>query len=719
MMDSQETRELAAQHLRGVSNHHVLQNQSCPAPPLEALLPLELQAPIATTGTLLSPPSKKLVLAQETLPSSMPHVVGNISLFQKLNRILVTATEPEAVLQQMAQALGETFQADCYLAVCWNHEIVPQAFYWWQALEHRVVCDSSVGIAQHPVLQTILHCASSAPKSLCNISDLQAVQSEIGVDWQWDGPPVHALLGSTTQFQGQQNGIVGLIRSQPHDWTDKEITNLNSVLDQVAIAISQFHAQQRIRQQNDRQALVDQLTVAIRNAVELNQILRLATSGAAQALQADRSLILMLKYSDPVVKSRALERSLRVKATVVSEWFKLEEGADPELATLNPSLNEGFWLSECMLCQQAFTNSGNPVVLTNGYESIDTARRVGVAPIFTTHAFPALLMIPLENQGTILGFLVLQHRQPRHWQPEELKLTELVGVQVSTAIIQSQTLRQVQALAEERTVQLQRSLEVQAKLYERTRKQIDQLRQLNQLKDEFLSTMSHELLTPLTSMTLAIRMLRQAELTPERQNKYLDILEQQCNQETNLINDLLALQKLESNQASVYLQKVDLKNLIAELVDAFAEKLASKGLTLATDLPKRSLLLQTDYDSLNRILVELLTNASKYAEPNSVIRLAVEHQAEAQENQTVLTLSNTGSGIAEEELPYIFDKFRRGQGVTQRAVQGTGLGLALVKCLVQHLNGTITVASRPLEEIDRCETSFTLTLPHIFNTANP
>ncbi len=102
----------------------------------------------------------------------------------------------------------------------------------------------------------------------------------------------------------------------------------------------------------------------------------------------------------------------------------------------------------------------------------------------------------------------------------------MVSTQLSNAIIQSQTLRQVQGLVEERTAQLQRSLEVQAKLYEKTRQQLEQLRQLNELKDEFVSTMNHELRTPLTSMSLAIRMLRQSTaLPPERQAKYLDILE--------------------------------------------------------------------------------------------------------------------------------------------------------------------------------------------------
>ena len=90
---------------------------------------------------------------------------------------------------------------------------------------------------------------------------------------------------------------------------------------------------------------------------------------------------------------------------------------------------------------------------------------------------------------------------------------QLVSAQVSTAIIQAETLRQVQSLVEKRTAELRESLAVQAKLYDRTRHQLDQLRQLNQARDEFLSTVSHELRKPLTSMTLAIRMLRQMGLS--------------------------------------------------------------------------------------------------------------------------------------------------------------------------------------------------------------
>ncbi len=125
----------------------------------------------------------------------------------------------------------------------------------------------------------------------------------------------------------------------------------------------------------------------------------------------------------------------------------------------------------------------------------------------------------------------------------------------------------------------------------------------------------------------------------------------------------------------------------------------------------QSLMLNTDPDSLNRILLELLTNAGKYSDPDTTVHLQVTHQVQPSVNQVVLTLTNSGPGISPADLTHIFDKFRRGQGVTQKAVQGTGLGLALVKCLVEHLNGTIDVKSSPSENSQTSLTSFTLTLP--------
>ncbi|HEY9300342.1 MAG TPA: GAF domain-containing sensor histidine kinase [Phormidium sp.] len=476
------------------------------------------------------------------------------------------------------------------------------------------------------------------------------------------------------------------------------------------MAISQIHLYKQFDTSSRHQALLNQLTMAIRSCTELDQILKLGVDGLVRTLQVEQSFVLLLKYVDPLIKNISQKRIPRAKATVAYEWPILaSEGSLPS----SNSTNQSFSLSECGLCQMAYKNTPKPLIFTDKHcISVDDSLE-SVAAVFDFDNIPNLLLISLESQGTVLGFLALQQRQPRVWLNEELELVQLVSAQMSIAILQFQTLRQTSALVEERTAQLEWSLSVQAKLYEKTRQQIDQLRRLNALKDEFLSTMSDQMRNPLASMRMAICMLRQPGLPVERQVRYLDILEQQCNLEINLINDLLTMQELESQKCRVQPQKVDIREIIERLDESFAQKWSAKGLSMELHLPKRSLVLDTDADSVNRILQELLTNAGKYSEPETKVVLRATYQVNQKVPQIVISLSNIGSSISPTEQDYIFEKFRRGEGVMQRGIQGTGLGLALVKCLVQHLNGTISVSSSPMSDRQSWLTCFTLTLPQM------
>ena len=696
--------------------------------------------PIALTmnESLASQPPCSLepTLMQANSAQLMQHQADYTSLKQQITQFILTSTNPEAALQQIVNLLGEVFQVDsCLITTSTSSQASSEATYW-SANAEVTLAESHIALLRHWVSQATL--TGLEPLAIADLEQANSLTSHSSPEIQTLSEttsmlslqnmfPIRAVLGKVTRFQGDVNGVISLMRSQPYDWTETEMTALQTLSDQVAIAIAQVQIQRQLRQQAQHQTLIDQLTLAVHRSGSLHQILRLATEGIAQALQVDQSMVLLLRYSDPLFKNLSRTQIPKVRVTVMSEWppsCEPAESLESDIASDSETSKRpspSFWMSECGLCQQVFAHSPQPLVVSDRHEfpTIDPA--IGVAPIFNPEEMPACLLAPLESQGTVLGFLLLQHHQPRSWQPEELKLVELVGAHVSTAIIQTQTLRQVQALVEERTAQLQRSLDVQAKLYEKTRQQIDQLRQLNQLKDEFLSTMSHELRTPLTSMTLAIRMLRQPELPPERRAKYLDILEEQCNQETTLINDLLTLQQLESKQVSVHLQKINLNRMIEDLVPAFEQKWADRGLSLVVDLPKRSLMLQSDADSLSRILFEILTNAGKYSEPGTTVHLSANQQVDPETHldQVVLSFSNTGPGISPTELPYIFDKFRRGEGVTQQAIQGVGLGLALVKSLVQHLNGAIAVVSCPSEQTESCKTRFTITLPQVFDNTKP
>jgi signal transduction histidine kinase len=674
---------------------------------------------------------------------------------QKLAQILLTSNTSQSALLALSQVIGETFLADCCAialdpngasnqSVCWTpqsqatfHRYQPASLITLQKRLFKVSEETSdcfypIAVADiqtdFPDYQTTLEFQTelqSQPST--HTSESQKLKSTL---LNVPTPKLKAVLAKRTQFQGRINGVIMVMRSQSHRWTQEEVQLLETASDQVAIAISQAQLERQVQQQVRYQAFIDQLTRAIRSAWDLPQIFQLVTEGLITALQISRSSVLLLKYSDHPLKNRTLQIP-KAKVTVVCESPRacdllnpptdsdlesdLEKNVHSETGTW---FNTSFALSNCRLCQQAFIKGSEPVVISTATDALSTpiptdpiAPTHSIAPIFDLEAMPALILMPLESQGTVLGYLALQHSQPFSWQREDIIFAKLVAAQLSTAIIQAQTLRQVQALVEERTAQLKRSLEVQAKLYEKTRQQVEQLRRLHQIREEFLSTVSHELRTPLTSMTLAIRMLRQADLPPERQAKYLDILEQQCAQETSLINDLLALQKLESNSTPAQRQKIDFKEFVQDLTQSFEASLTSKNLTLVVDIPSQPLPVHTDSDSLNRILTELLTNAEKYADYGSSILLTAYRDLSHSESCLILTLSNVGAAISPEELPYIFDKFRRGQGVTQKAIQGTGLGLALAKGLVEHLNGTIAVSSRPLEQSQSWETCFTLTLP--------
>jgi signal transduction histidine kinase len=661
--------------------------------------------------SLAAPPTNQMEAIAGAAPLHRPMQPEN-SLFQlgqKITRMLLNSHSLETVLPDLGETMAQTFEADyCLIAVMASNSATLGSLYWYPQTPPMFL-DQRLNPGLERLVRSVL-LAGGEPLARSDI-DLEPTEN-IQVSDRAE-LLIRSVLGITTQFQGHGNGAIILMRSHPHDWTVEAQEQLKAAADTLAVAISQVQLQRQVRDGSQYQTLLNHLTRAIRSSTDLDQVLKLAVDGTARALGVDRGFILLIKYTDAdsLLKNSSDRTVPKAKVTVACEWPTAERSTSHQAdKTL---LNESFWLSDCVLCQQTFKNAPQPTIVANKprFASDTTAT---VAEIFDPNVMPALLLVPLESKQTVLGFLALQQQQPRLWLKEELELVELVSAQLSIAILQAQMQRQILGLVEERTTQIKSSLAVQAKLYEKTRQQLEQLRRLNQLKDEFIATVSHELKTPLTKMRMAIQNLRRPALSQEKQVQYLDILEQQCSQEINLIQDLLALQQLELNKVPLQLQRVDLKLLVADLVQSFEETWADKAVKLALEVPERSLPLQTDLDSLRRILDELLTNAGKYSAPQTTVHLKIAHQVEQQTPQIVLSVCNIGAGISPADQVQIFDKFRRGQGVTQQAIAGTGLGLALVKSLIQHLNGTISVSSCPSSESGEVwETCFTLTLPQL------
>ncbi len=517
-------------------------------------------------------------------------------------------------------------------------------------------------------------------------------------------PPLRRL-----HRQGFQNGgvlIIGRCRAQ--DWSPREQQDLHQAGEAAAALIAHAQLQQHLLTYQRYQELFQDLSHALHDTNTLQALMQVALTGTAQAIAVERSAIVTLKYRDPLLARR--EDAPRARVALVRSW--LAAGAP----AFGPQAAD-FALQDCPYCTAAWRQAPEPLVPG----SLDLGRQP--SPLLVPEeGFGGWLLQPLFHPAAagarplVLGFLVLQGRRSWAWQPAELALIASVGLQISAALVRDRALQRVQLVVDERTAQLRGSLDMQAKLYEKSRQQVEQLRQLLASKSEFLDAVSHELRTPLTAMKMAIQVLRQPNLAPERQAKYLDLLEQEWQREYGLIQDLLALQKLESNQVEIDLQRFNFKDLLTPLLVKFQEKWQDKGLALGLtyqppelEEPQKPLPLYSDADSLRQILQELLTNAGKYSDPDTTVQVAIAQ--DPRQYQLQVSITNTGRGVAPEEQETIFEKFVRGQGVTSQAVPGTGLGLALVKCLVQQLNGTIEVESQGAAGDRAAATRFTLTLP--------
>ncbi len=230
--------------------------------------------------------------------------------------------------------------------------------------------------------------------------------------------------------------------------------------------------------------------------------------------------------------------------------------------------------------------------------------------------------------------------------------------------------------------------------------QINELNQLSELKDEFLSTVSHKLRTPLTNMKMAIQLLKTARTETQR-DYYLRTLDNECNCESELVNTLLDLQRLESGRQTFDIAPIDLETWLSELLEPFEQRTEARQQTFRLVIDPTLPRLNSDRGALERILVELMNNACKYTPPNEQIIVSADWVAPRVE----LSVKNSGVKISEEDRSKIFARFYRVPNADPWKQGGSGLGLALVQKLVESLQGTIEVTS------ENRWTVFTVKLP--------
>ena len=227
----------------------------------------------------------------------------------------------------------------------------------------------------------------------------------------------------------------------------------------------------------------------------------------------------------------------------------------------------------------------------------------------------------------------------------------------------------------------------------------DALRQ----KDEFLATLSHEIRTPLNAVIGWTRILRSRTVDPATLDNGLRVIDRNATAQSRLIEDMLDMARIVSGKLRLQLAPVDLVSATRAAIDVVTPAAAAKGVTIRPQLAARPKAIIADLDRVQQIAWNLLSNAVKFTDAGGTIRVEIPDE----DGPPQLTVRDDGQGISKEFLPHVFERFRQANASTSRSEGGLGLGLALVRQLVELHGGRIQAESEGLGT----GSTFTVTFP--------
>ncbi len=326
-----------------------------------------------------------------------------------------------------------------------------------------------------------------------------------------------------------------------------------------------------------------------------------------------------------------------------------------------------------------------------------------------------IITIPIMDGNTLIAIISLA--SIKRFSVDSIRLTNGIVNEISASL--------KSVLAAQRVVDFSNKLiETNAELEQQSRELItqthelnqqnielemqkEQLNEVNRLKTNFLSNMSHELRTPLNSV-IALSGVLSRRLTnkiSDEEKSYLEIIERNGKNLLALINDILDISRIEAGREDVEISEFRVNQVVSEVLEMMEPLAHQQNISLFNKSKDTAIVLNNDRVKIRHILQNLIGNAVKFTAKGSV-----SIEVSQSEKDIQIIVSDTGIGISEKQIPYIFDEFRQADSSTSRRFGGTGLGLAISMKYANLLGGTITVKS-----VVDVGSEFTLTIPNQFN----
>ncbi len=443
--------------------------------------------------------------------------------------------------------------------------------------------------------------------------------------------------------------------SQARVWREEEVQLVSMVADQAALALSQAYAYEQVRALAQRESLINTITTAIRSSLNPEDIFAAITQQLGQALQVDGCVLSLWTEEDEFVKCVGLyDSSQHGEGSGKNHHLITQELPESQAPILeNPILQE-------------ILRTKEPVIITvinnSVWQSKDFDLSFKMPARRRSPSQTSLMIVPLLADGKCIGSITLREGQTaRKWLSSEIELTKAVAAQAAIAV-------------------------QQAHLYQKTREQAERLLQLDKQKTEFFQNISHEFRTPITLIQGPLESAVGAGEGLSHAQSAIAL--RNSRRLLRLVNQLLDLQRLDAGRMQPSFRPCDLVDFVSQIAESFRPYCEKKALNLVTQLDKCPKV-YIDMEKFDKVVYNLLSNAMKFTPEGGTISIKLQ----SQDNNCILQVQDTGIGIVKDQIPHLFERFRQAEGSENRSYEGSGLGLALVKELVELHGGKVSVES--------------------------
>lgn len=613
------------------------------------------------------------------------------TLLNAVSSAIRGALSSQQILQTVVEIIGQRFNADCCVLRPFQNNQLSNDRYLYTSpslISMEVTLEGNWSVTNLKALPS--HLADM----LWAIRDVQVIQatqprSPYGVEslstnypnYRPTNYPSYQQLGIRSSllvpliYQQDLIAVLALHHIQAsYDWAADDIKLITLVADQVALALSQARTYEQVRALAKRETLVNMITTAIRSSLNPEEIFAAITQQLGQTLHVDGCAISLWTPDDEFVHCVGLYDATvsQTSKSAAPGWVSMGEiwtsplVGDNVLGRQSTNID---MIDDQNLPQSFAPIDGNPVLkqlmATQKPVAInDLGDHPELNPMDVPLRSPAraLLVVPLLSEGKIIGSISLrQISQSRDWQQDEIGLTQAVAAQAAIAVHQS-------------------------RLFQTTRQQAEKLLELDRQKTEFFQNISHEFRTPLT---LNIGPLESAVSQGEGLSSEQSVIALRNSRRLlRLVNQLLDLQRLDAGRMQSMFHPCDLQVFVRQIVETFRSYCEKRQIQLKTHFQS----CPTVYlaiEKFDKVIYNLLSNAVKFTPAGGCITVSVWPQGD----RCILQVGDTGIGIREDQIPHLFERFRQADGSTNRSYEGSGLGLALVKELVDMHGGSIRVES--------------------------